>query len=430
MRHGPRPPGHIMRFTSIPAAFLTLTLLVVIPAGGAPALQVGSSATYNLSISISFPPLYCDTSPTSSLPTIVYCPMIAMMPPTFDVNGTVSWTVAALNSTTAVLNVTSDLATSPWDSLTVASFRSSRSFNESVDLSTRIVSIMPFLTTEIDQALQTAQTSLSATLPTNPAWNSSTNIIDSALKDRHPIHTMWWVNGPLQLNQTVPILVFPTNVTGSTGINLGSIGTRNSWILSYNLTLPRPQPEQDTPGTYNIPSGDNLQAAFTFNYDQGSDLLLSATADIYLGFFQQLSYQTSQCPPPSTITCVSPSSFMPMQNGVSIQASLTIASTNLNLDQRVSPTTPSAADTGSNSGSNSETTTGTGGASTGNSQSSGSNPGSTPEAASSKPSTSGIPWIYWILGIAAIVIIATSLWIARKRANKTSARSASNSSHS
>ena len=420
---------------------MTLILLLAIPVGGAPALQVGSTAIYNLSISISFPPPICEVGPTSSSTAIVYCPMIATIPPTFDVNGTLGWTVTALNSTTAVLNVTRNATTTSWDSLTAVNFRSSHSINESIDLGTRVASLMPFLTPEIDQAFQTAQSSMS----TNLDWSSSMNTIDAIIRARHPIYTMWWVNGPLQLNQTIPVLVIPTNVTRSTNINTENIGPRSAWTLSYNLTLPRPQPEQDTFGTYSIPAGDNLRVAFTFNYDQHSDLLLSATADIHLGFFEQESYSTSQCSAPAT-TCGT--SFIPIRYGVNIEASLTLASTNLNLSQRLGSTTAATGDAASNPASGSGAGSGSSGTGTGSSGSgigydqgpgpgsgsadntpgsgTGSNPGSTPQATSPQPSTTTIPWIYWILGIVAIAILVTGTLIARRRSARNVARATYN----
>src|SRR5438093_1472161 len=54
---------------------------------------------------------------------------------------------------------------------------------------------------------------------------------------RQPLHTMWWVNGALRVNDTVPVLVFPTNVTSSTSLDLGgSIGTRSAWTLAFPKT--------------------------------------------------------------------------------------------------------------------------------------------------------------------------------------------------
>ena len=422
-----RPP---MRFTSIPAALLTLILLIAVPVGGAPALQKGSSATYNLSLSISLPPRMCDATSSSSS-AIIYCPMIVAIPLDFDVNGTLSWTATDVNSTTAVLNVTRLVTTSSWNNLTGVSFRNSHSFLESIDLATRIASIMPFLPPELDQALQTAQSGTSTGLPTNLDWTSAMSMVDSTIKTQHPIHTMWWVNAPLQVNDTVPVLVFPTNVTGSTSINVANLGPRDAWTLNYNITLPRPVSDQSTTG-YTVAAGDNMLASFTFNYDKQSDLLLSADARIHLGLVEEIPQQTSQCLSPSAPTnCTTSTSYIPVQYGVGLEASLTLASTNFNLQQHLGTTTSSSDVTDSNSGSDTGTSTGSGTTSgdnpgsTGTGQNSGSgsgsNPGTTPQTVAANPQASMIPRIYWVIGIAAIVIVAAGLWLARRRKPRTSA---------
>ncbi len=369
-----------MRSTNLAVGVLTLILLVAVPVGGAPALKVGSSASYNLSVSITFSPSFCETIPSSG-----YCPMITMIPPTLDVNGTLGWTV-----------------------LTAPSLRSLHSLNESIDLATRIASILPFLMPEIDQALQMGQNGMGTTVYSSIGWNASARILTSDLIQRHPIYTMWWVNGPLKLNETVPVLVFPTNVTGSTNVDLGGLGTRAAWTLIYNLTLPPPSPRQEVSGT-SSPAGDDIQAALSFNYDQQSDLLLGARADIHLGY------------------------------GLGIQASVTLVNTNLNLDQRLVPADPSQSSTtasgsesspgtggGSETGTGSGSNTGTVGYGGGSDSGSGSRPGSGPnpdsisQSTSPKPSSALAPWVYWIIGMAAMAIIATSLWFARRRRNRAS----------
>ncbi|HYY92846.1 MAG TPA: hypothetical protein VE955_12730 [Candidatus Dormibacteraeota bacterium] len=419
-----------MKFTSIPVALLTLILLIAVPVGGAPALQTGSSATYNLSLSISLPPPMCEGTSSSSS-AIIYCPMIVAIPLDFDVNGTLSWTAIDVNSTTAVLNVTRLVTTSSWNNLTGASFRNSHSFIESIDLATRVASIMPFLAPELDQALQTAQSGASTGIPTSLDWASAVSMVDSSIEAQHPIHTMWWVNGPLQVNDTVPVLVFPTNVTGSTSIDVANLGARDAWTLSYNITLPRPISAQSTTG-YAVPAGDNMLATFTFNYDKQSDLLLSADARVHLGLVEEIPQQTSQCLSPSAPTnCTASTSFIPVQYGVGLEASLTLANTNLNLQQHLGTTASSSDVTGSNSGSNAGTNTGSGTTSgnnpgsTGTGQNSGSsdgsNSGTTPQTVAANPPASMIPWIYWVIGIVTIVIVVTGLWLARQRKHRANA---------
>src|SRR2546426_645671 len=229
-----------LRSANLAVGVLTLILLVAVPVSGAPALKVGSNSSYTLSFSITFSPPFCETSPSSDPQMIVYCPMIAIVPPTFNINGTLDWTATNLTNTTAVLNVVREVTTSSWDSLAATDFRSLHSFNESIDLATRIANIVPFVTPEMSEALQIAQNSMGMTLSQGTGWSTPANIITSDMMERQPIHTMWWANGPLHLNQTIPVLFFPTNVTGSTTENLGSLGTRAASTLTNNLTLPIP----------------------------------------------------------------------------------------------------------------------------------------------------------------------------------------------
>jgi hypothetical protein len=89
---------------------------------------------------------------------------------------------------------------------------------------------------------------------------------------------MWWVNGPLKVNDTVPVLVFPTNVTDSTSLDLGgSIGTRVAWTLAFPKSGSFLPPDPMATLVSSIPIADNFGFALTFNYDQTSDLLLSAS---------------------------------------------------------------------------------------------------------------------------------------------------------
>src|SRR5690348_15127856 len=90
---------------------LALLLLVVVPVNGTPVLQKGSQTSYSLSVSISFDQS-CQPILGSTLSAGVVCPMIAMVSPSSNITGTLGWTVTGLNSTTATLNVTRDIATS------------------------------------------------------------------------------------------------------------------------------------------------------------------------------------------------------------------------------------------------------------------------------------------------------------------------------
>jgi hypothetical protein len=356
------------------------------------------------------------------------------------------WTVTDLNATTATLNVTRNIRTSSGETITPATYHTG-SFNESIELATRIATILAFIEPEIDQALQMAQTNMGVNLPTGASWSSTISALDAA-NMRQPLHTMWWVNGPLKVNDTVPVLVFSTNVTDSTSLDLGgSIGTRSAWTLAFPRTGSFLPPDPMATMTSSIPIADNFGFALTFNYDQTSDLLLSASADIHLGFGEEIFIPAAPCDSsasnaPALTVC--PTTPIPVvrQFGIDVQASLKLTSTTLDLSQRSTPTSAPASRSGISSGSGSGTGArsgqglGTGpgqGSSSGSNSGSGSgyNPGaggSTTGAgqlsnnpAQSKPTTQSaslVPWIYGILGIIAAAIVGSVVWFARGRMKK------------
>jgi hypothetical protein len=406
---------------------LLILLLAAVPVSGAPSLQKGKQADYKLSASISFLQS-CGIVGVSTLSNGIVCPMMATIPSTIDINGTLGWTATDLSSTTALLNVTRDLTISSVDSSTPVA-HSSGSFNESINLTTRIINIIPVLMPEIDQALQMAQTTMASSLPTGVNLSSSMSMLDATMMYQ-PVYTMWWVNGPLKQDQTIPVLVLPTNVTGTTSVDLGgNIGARTGWVLTFSLpqSLPAPDPLATLSS---IPVSETFEVAFTFIYDQTSDLLLSANADIHLGFGVETSIPPSPCDPStSSTTCpmtTTPTVIM-REFGVDIQASLTLDSTNLDLTQRMTPTVSpqdsggSQAGTGSGSGTGSGTDTGSGSSSgTGGTTSATGQPASNAGQPRSPDSlTAWLPWIYVLLGIVAAAIIGAGVWIARRRKKRT-----------
>src|SRR5881396_2874250 len=198
-----------MRRTIVTVCVLALLLLVTVPADGAPSLQKGNQSSYNLSASISFLQS-CNIGPPTST-NMVVCPMIATIPPTVDINGTLRWTVMDLNSTEVALNVTRDLTISKADASTSGA-HTLGSFAESINLATRITTLLPLIMPEIDQALQMAQTNMATSFPQGANWTSSVSMLDNSMMHRS-FYTIWWVNGPIKLNQTIPVLVLPTNAT-------------------------------------------------------------------------------------------------------------------------------------------------------------------------------------------------------------------------
>src|SRR5438309_8933680 len=288
----------VMRLTSLSLGALTLLLLIAVPVNAAPALHKGSQTSYNLSVSISVFQS-CEPILTSTLSAGIVRPMIAMISPSLNINGTLGWIVTDLNATTATLNVTRDITTSSGETITPATHHTGN-FNESIDLATRIATMLPFIEPEMDQAVQIARTNIGATMPTGTSWGSTMPGLDVTMM-RQPLHTMWWVNGPLKVNDTVPVLVFPTNVTGSTSLDLGgSIGTRSAWTLLFPRTGSPLPPDPVATLTSSIPIADNFGFALTFNYDQPSDLLLTASAGIHLGFGQETQIPPLPCDSSST----------------------------------------------------------------------------------------------------------------------------------
>jgi hypothetical protein len=276
--------------------------------------------------------------------------MIAIIQPSLNLNGTLGWTVTDLNATTATLNVTRDITPSNAEFLTPIAHHVG-SINESINLATRIASFLPFIKPEVDQAMQMAQTNMASSVPTGTSWSSTMSAMDATMV-RQPLHTMWWVNGPLRVNDTVPVLVFPANVTGSTSVDVGgSIGSRSAWTLAFPTTRSLP-PDPLAAVTSSIPTADNFEFALTFNYDQTSDLLLSASAHIHIGFGEERFIQPTACGSSATTapaTTVCPASPIPIlrEFGINVQTSLKLTSTTLDLTQRPTPTVSSDSSRGS-----------------------------------------------------------------------------------
>src|SRR5437762_4827468 len=106
----------VMRLTSLSLGALTLLLLVAVPVNAAPDLHAGSQTSYNLSVSVSLLQS-CAPVLSSTLSAGIVCPMIAMISPSLNINGTLGWIVTDLNSTTATLNVTRDITTSSGETI-------------------------------------------------------------------------------------------------------------------------------------------------------------------------------------------------------------------------------------------------------------------------------------------------------------------------
>lgn len=418
---------------------LVLMLLVAVPVGGRPSLQVGSNAsyaTYNLNATISLGLPVCPPLPSAGAqPMMIVCPMIAMPARGVNLTGTLGWVATGLNSSTVAFNVSRDVTISNGD-LMVPSFHETSNFNESINLASRIISLMPFLRTEMDDMIQMSQSGITTGLPTGMNPSSAIGTVESTMIEPRPVYTMWWVNGPLKANDTVPVLMFPTNVTGSTTVNvLGKSLT--AWSLVFKLPNILPMSGASTIAPTWI--GNGFEAVFTFNYDQNSDLLLSASVNIHSEFEFDTSVASQTCTSSMTTSaawCNTTNGSVTMISscGFSIQASLLLSKTNVSLDQRVGSADPSGSGSSDTSGPG---TSGTGPSSGGSSPSSGgsspssgpgsgtgsgtgsgpgSSQGSSPQPTLNQPKpVSTIPWLYWILGILIAVIVVAGVLAARRR---------------
>jgi hypothetical protein len=252
---------------------------------------------------------------------------------------------------------------------------------------------------------------------------------------------MWWVKGPLKVNDSIPVLLFPTNVTGSTSVDIGgTIGRRSAWTLMFNPTRSLLFPDPSAATTASIPTANQLEFTLTFNYDQTSDLLLSASADIHLGFGELI--QPTSCDPSAAIApaaTVCPLTSMPImrQFGIDLQASLKLTSTSVDLSQPLTPCLFCAVSIvsvewsgqgsglgtvpGSNSGSNPSPGGGNNPGS-GSTTSGAGQPSNNPAQTKPVQSASLLPWLYGILGIIAAAIVASGVWIGRRRMQKASSQ--------
>ncbi len=415
---------------------LVILLLVAAPVGGSPSLSKGAHAEYNWSVSISFVQS-CETAGSMS-PSLIACPLSMALPIEDTINGTIGWTVTDLNSTTAVLNVTRTIGMFN-QGISSPAVRLSHSFNESINLATRLVNLMPMIGPEMDQVLQSAQTSVTGTIP-NVNLASSISSFPGAITSRQ-FYTMWWVNGPLQFNQTIPVLVFPTNVTKSSMIDLGgTLGSRTAWTLETIFPHIIPQPDITTSTVSSIPVNDLFDESLSFNYDKSSDLLLSSNATLQMGFGEEMTVQPTPCDSTtSTISC--PASSGPTMIfrafGFTIQASLVLSNTNIDLSQRMpSASSPqdqssgsnpgSGTSYGSNSGTGSIIGTNTSGSS--NYGNGGTSAGSEQPAGNAQQPTSLLQASFWSPGIFILIGISVALAVAlgvlaRKRSKKLAQRS-------
>ncbi|HZY95419.1 MAG TPA: hypothetical protein VFE98_11305 [Candidatus Bathyarchaeia archaeon] len=314
--------------------------------------------------------------------------MMDTTPNTININGVLGWTVNQITHDAVKLNVSRDLTVSSDGGASL--LHSKGSFNESVNLATRIVTFDRAPEPELESAMSMAKNSMTAALPAGTDLSASLPTMSDMIKIR-PLYTAWWVNLPLKEKDQVPVLVFPTTVKGSATIDLGSLGKHTAWTLIYNLTRPDPFATMRTTISRPTPVGFDLKIILTFNYDKNSGVLLEATAEVHADAFAP-----SPCSTPGMMCPLTDHPILVREFSFDLQASLKLSSTSLNLD---GPLTTGISDTqptttsGSNPGANPGTTPG---------------PSSTPSG--SRPAADGTllarltPLGYWLLGIIGVAV--------------------------
>ncbi len=256
-----------------PAALL---LLLVVPAHAAPSLNLQNRASYGLSGSLILNQTCTADPPQYQAQACGFnSPQPSIVKVGFD--GNIGWTVQGLDSSTTVLQVdhTVSVTVSPVPYVTVTPVTERGSFSQAVNLATRVES--PGTATSILRALLfstrgvflppvfSAGQPLTATLPQQVLSQMPTLASDP----KDPVHTMWWVNGPLTSGSPVQIIIGWSGVTGQETLNLGSLGTRSAWLITSNFAQ-----------SLNIanPLAGSSNATFSLNllwsFDKRGDLLL------------------------------------------------------------------------------------------------------------------------------------------------------------
>jgi hypothetical protein len=271
-------------------------------------------------------------------PAAVSMPVTA---PSVGLTGILGWTLVGLDANTAVLNLTHSLSVKVGN-IPIAPVAETGSFQQSINLSTRaeargtslelISNIMPLLATSL-----ASPSSTGTSLPVPPSSLLSSNM--------PTIYTIWWINGPLSTGSPVQLLTGYSSVQGTEAVNLpGTLGARNAWIVSStldeSLTTLLPQLSVLNPtgslGPLNSNNAD-VRLALRFDYDQSSDLLLSSSDTATV-----TSTSTNLYPPGQLLCglsgqCTTVSTLTTVRNvmTLSLTASLTLSTTNLNLGKRM-----------------------------------------------------------------------------------------------
>ena len=255
-----------------------------------------------------------------------------------EIDGTVGWTVVGLDSTNAVLKVDHDLAlsVSPMPGITITPVHELGSFEQSIELNTRLES-PGTASIIIEHVIGQFLNGLSS-LTTGSAYGAPTpnSLLTRQLDASQKMYTIWWVNGPLVLGSPVKILTGLASVTGDESITVDPFGPTQAWLVTSNTT---------ETVKVSIPySGENQVTSslkMSWAFDKSNDLLLKSEIN---GLFASHSImrQTiwpNPCPypylMPGTIcpvcyTCQSPVYVNVSRDTlVTLDVGMTLTSTNL-----------------------------------------------------------------------------------------------------
>ena len=225
----------------------------------------------------------------SAAPAIPAPPTVLPPPPPqtseVDLSGNVGWSVEGLSSSQVNLQVSHNvgLSVSPFPFFSFTPLTESGSFEQSVNLSTRVES--PSTATGLLDSLflSAIQDLPGSTL----AGGVSGFLIQSMLSAQHfgSDYTEWWVNGPLSSSSPVQISHGWSSVTGSESLDLGgSIGTRPAWIVTSqlnqtaNVTIPNVKNLLGPSSTFRAMASLRM----LWSFDQSADLLLRTNRTLTL----------------------------------------------------------------------------------------------------------------------------------------------------
>ena len=310
----------------------------------------------------------------------------AVAPPpvvaSFGANGSIGWNVAGLDQNDALLGVNHkisvyDQTSSPQPLV----YNESGVFEQSIDLGTREES-----PTTIG-LLQSLPFGLSFYGFNNGygygfggyGYPGPYGYYPGPFYNFQPVHTIWWVNGPLDNGSVVELLTGYASVTGSKAVALGSgLGTQDAWavtsVYTQNSNQATPQPSnnfyycpygfvffggsQPQPQCY--VSQSNFSVSLSADYGQRSDLLFGFSSTI-----SSLTQTTTDYPTGSTVYGSNNGYY---NNGIIVTTpvsivrtvsskltfTLSLSNTNLDLSKRMAlrPTQSSTSTGSTNSGGN------------------------------------------------------------------------------